>query len=68
MNRSRRGPNTSQIDVSIDHEYLGKVDEMELQNQQYAKEIDKMKTLMEAEKQKMVMLAVENEKLQVRID
>ena len=66
--RKRKTPNASQIDISIDHEYLGKVDEMENQNKQYQKEIEKIKLQMEAERQKMGLLVDENEKLNERVN
>ena len=56
------------MDISCDHEYLGKVDEMENQNKAYQLEIEKIKQKMEGEKQKMVMLLTENEKLNERIN
>lgn len=55
------------MDISIDQEYLGKVDEMENQNKAYQMEIEKIKLKMESERQKMGMVVAENEKLNDRI-
>lgn len=72
-NRSRRDLNASRhhnksaIDVSIDHEYLGKIDHMEQQNRDFQKEIEKLKLQVEAEKQKQVFMQQENENLYQRI-
>lgn len=56
-NRSRREPtsarqnkNQSAVDVSMDHEYLGKIDIMEQQNRDYQKEIEKLKLARDGEK------------------
>ena len=66
---ARRGGNgnRSQMDISIDHEYLGKVDQMEQQNQNYIIEIEKMRSLKQAETQKVVLLQKEVDGLHQRI-
>lgn len=72
-NRSRRDLNTSArhnksaVDVSMDHEYLGKIDHMEQQNRDFQKDIEKLKLALDAEKQKLRIMKGENEKLYQRI-
>ena len=59
--------NRSNLEVSIDHDYLTKVDQMELQNKNYQIEIERQISLKDAEIQKSKLLQKEIEKLHDRI-
>lgn len=74
-NRSRRDLNTSQrfgsksgMDISMDHEYLGKIDNMEQENRDYKKKIDDLKNQIVNEQQKQAFMQKENEQLFKRIN
>lgn len=66
-NRNRNNPNNSQLEMSIDHEYLNQVDAMERQNKNFQIEIEKIKAQKDNETQKVMLYQREMEQLHDRI-
>ena len=66
-NRNRNNPNNSQLEMSIDHEYLNQVDAMERQNKNFQIEIERIKAQKDNETQKVVLYQREMEQLHDRI-
>ena len=61
------GATPKKTDISIDHEYIEKVDAIESQNMEYVKEIQKLKEQKDEEQQKFFMVNKELEGLYARI-
>ena len=66
-NRNRNNPNNSQLEMSIDHEYLNQVDAMERQNKNFQIEIERIKAQKDNETQKVMLYQREMEQLHDRI-
>jgi len=59
--------NHSQVDMSIDNEYLNEVDRIQLENQKFVIEIEKLKQALDREGQRVREGVKDNESLHQRI-
>lgn len=66
--RSPNNMNASNVEISMDHGYLQNIDKMELQNQNYKIEIEKLVASREEEIQKTAMAELEIGRLNDRIE
>ena len=70
MSGGKTDGNRSQViggDISMDQEYLGRIDDIEQQNAAFRLELEKMETKREAEAQRADLYQKEMEKLHHRI-